>query len=44
MGQIPGFAIPGLGSRFDPVPVPIPGRETRPAPIPGTNTEPSIYV
>ena len=24
-GQIPGFAIPGPGSRFDPVPLPIPG-------------------
>ena len=23
-GQIPGFAIPGPGSRFDPVPLPIP--------------------
>ena len=24
-GQIPGFSIPGPGSRFDPVPLPIPG-------------------
>ena len=23
-GQIPGFSIPGPGSRFDPVPLPIP--------------------
>ena len=26
-GQIPGLAIPGTGSRFDPVPLPIPGQD-----------------
>ena len=35
-GQIPGFSIPGPGSRFDPVPLPIPVSDS-----PGSN---EIYV